>query len=55
MARLVIEADDGRTAEVVDDLERYDLGYLPAAASILSLISQAAKGLGIEFERASGG
>jgi len=55
MVRLVIETEDGRMAVVVDDLERYDLGYLPAAASILTLIAQTAKGLGVEFERAPRG
>jgi hypothetical protein len=51
MARLLIETDDGQLVEVVDDLERYDLGFLPAAASLLGLIREAERRAGIEPER----
>ena len=50
MARLLIETDDGRLVEVVDELERYDLAFLPAAASILNFIREAEKRAGIELK-----
>jgi hypothetical protein len=50
MARLLIETDDGQLVEVVDDIERYDLGFLPAAASLLTLIREAEKRAGIELK-----
>jgi hypothetical protein len=50
MARLLIETDDGQLVEVVNDLERYDLGFLPAAASILTLIRDAEQRAGIELK-----
>jgi hypothetical protein len=50
MARLLIETDDGRLIEVVDELERYDLGFLPAAASILGFIREAEQRAGIELK-----
>jgi hypothetical protein len=50
MARLLIETDDGQLVEVVDDLERYDLGFLPAAASLLGLIRDAEQRAGIELK-----
>jgi hypothetical protein len=52
MARLLIETDDGQLVEVVNDLERYDLGFLPAAASILTLIRDAEQRAGIELKLA---
>ena len=50
MARLLIETDDGRLVEVVDELERYDLGFLPAAASILQFLREAEQRAGIELK-----
>jgi hypothetical protein len=52
MARLLIETDDGQIVEVVPDLERYDLGFLPAAASILGFIREAELRAGIELKLA---
>jgi hypothetical protein len=51
MARLLIELDDGSTLEVVDDLEKWDLGMLPAAASLLQLLREAKAKGGISFPR----